>query len=152
MAIIPRGIYRAVEWHLHNVPRLMHQRDRQERADIVYSQMPGGIPCLGGSGGGHSDKAAKAGIALAEKDSRMDRYRQWQRCIDRTKLHFAGEPEFDMVLRYYGTNRTIEKVAGEMFVNKQTVNRYRDKVVAYLALLAACEGLISMPETEGCHG
>jgi hypothetical protein len=49
-----------------------------------------------------------------------------------------------MAGRYYGQNTTVLSVAEAMFVDKQTVNRYRDRYVAYLALAAACEGLIDM--------
>ncbi|MGI6634203.1 MAG: hypothetical protein ACOX7B_03405 [Christensenellales bacterium] len=140
MAVIPRSIYRVVEWHLHNVPRLVSAA----REDELSSLLPSGMPVITGGKGRHSDRTADAGIRLATDAGRMAQWQRWMDCINATRRHFEGGAEQDMAGRYYGQNTTVLSVAEAMFVDKQTVNRYRDRYVAYLALAAACEGLIDM--------
>ncbi len=156
MAVIPRSIYRVVEWHLHNVPGILQAFEAgmtpEERAMIQSQQLPGSIPQAGGSRGGHSDRVASMGITLANRASKNERWQQWMRCIQQAQWHFEGSVELDMARRYYGANTTVLAVAEAMFVDKQTVNRYRDKYVTYVALAAACEGLISLGAKEACGG
>lgn len=156
MAVIPRSIYRVVEWHLHNVPRILGELEDgmtlTDRDAILSQQLPSGIPKVGGGRGSHSDRVASAGIALAHRASKNAKWQQWMRCIQQAQWHFDGPVELDMANRYYGTNTTVLAVAEDMFVDKQTVNRYRDKYVTYVALCAACDGLITLGTREACGG
>ena len=139
MAVIPRSIYREVEWHLHNVPRLI-----MEAVDEEPDRLPGGIVMVAGSKGRISDRTGDTALRRVEKAKKTAELEQWMACIEATRKHFDGRVEGDMAGRYYGMNKTVLAVADEMYVDKQTVNRYRDRYVAYLALLAACKGLIRM--------
>lgn len=136
MAVIPRSIYRVVEWHLHNVPRLLAESLRKE----MPSLLPSGVPVISGGKGRHSDRTADIAMSLADES----KWQRWMDCISKTERHFSGSMEQDMARRYYGQNTTVLAVADAMCVDKQTVNRYRDRYVAFLALAAACDGLIDM--------
>lgn len=154
MPVIPRGIYRQAEWHLHNVRRCLAAMARHgavspaQREMIESSQLPGGIVEITGIRGGHSDRTGKAGMALAAGWEKQGLYERWLGCIERTERHFAGMPESDMARRYYGQHVTVLAVAEAMYVDRQTVNRYRDRYVTFLALAAACEGLIDLTEAR----
>lgn len=148
MAVIPRSIYRVVEWHLHNVPRLVSVA----REDELSSLLPSGMPVITGGKGRHSDRTAEAGVRLAGEAAGLARWQRWMDCIRKTERHFAGSVEQEMAGRYYGQNTTVLAVADAMCVDKQTVNRYRDRYVTYLALAAACDGLIDLTRQEACHG
>ncbi len=139
MAVIPRSIYRTVEWHLHNVPRLL-----SEWQEDLAGSLPSGIPVISSGKGSHSDRTAGLALRLAEAKGKQATWQRWNDCISRAQQHFAGMVEGEMALRYYGANTTVMAVAEAMYVDKQTINRYRDRYVSYTALAAACAGLISM--------
>lgn len=82
MAVIPRRIYRTVEWHLHNVPSALAEGDALSeslREAILSQQPPSGITLSGGHGGGHSSiRQRTREWAAMPRDlrERMDRARR----------------------------------------------------------------------------
>lgn len=147
MAVIPRNIYRRVEWQLHHAGEneLQDQWLVDEAVDSVRS---GGIVSIPAFTGAVGDKTAKAATLLMEKREKQQLSKAWLRCIRKAYAHYANSTTLDVVSQYYGSGKTILEVANQLHYDKQTINRYRDRFVAYVALLAASEGLISFRDGE----
>lgn len=145
MATIPKHIYRMCEQQLHRAAG-PGCRGRMPEDRPLPSLLPSGIPQVIRGRGGHSDRTAKAGLQLAAENER-DMWLRWVKCIEETERYFEGTPVIDMARRYYGQHVTMIAVAERMYVDKQTAYRYRDRYVTYLAMAAACDGLISLART-----
>ncbi|NLG57616.1 MAG: hypothetical protein GX540_04320 [Clostridiales bacterium] len=144
MATIPKHIYRACEWQLHH-RRKTEAAVRAAAEDAIDQVTPCGMASVAG-GGSPGDRTGRAALLLSETGGSYCRQLCWLACMDRTREHFDGGPEGRMAALYYGTKRTMLEVADRMHYDRQTIYRYRDRYVTYLALLAAGKGLISLTE------
>ncbi|NLD52084.1 MAG: hypothetical protein GX650_04230 [Clostridiales bacterium] len=144
MATIPKHIYRACEWQLHN-RRQTEKAVREAAQDAIDLVTPGGLAAIV-SQGSPGDRTGRAALHLAEGDGAYHRQCQWLDCLERTAAQYEGGPEAEFAGLYYGHQRSIIQVAAMMHYDKQTIYRYRDRYVTYLALLAAERGLIRMTE------
>ena len=143
--MMPRRIYRLVEWQLHNAERTA-ERCREAVQDAVDAAAPnGGMGQKVQSEPG--DRTAKAGLILLEKGQALDTAEKWLICIRDTRENFRGRLAAEIAAEYYGKNVTVLQVAEKLNYERQTINRYRDHFVSYLALLAASRGLIHMEGT-----
>jgi len=143
--MMPRRIYRLVEWQLHNAARTA-ERCREAVQDALDAAAPGG-----GMGGmavqsGPGDRTAAAGLRLLEKGRALENAEAWLACIRETREHFRGSLTLQIAEAYYGKGVTVLQAAEHLNYEKQTINRYRDRIVTCLALLAASRGLIDMDQ------
>ena len=97
-------------------------------------------------GGSPGDRTGRAAVTLAADEGSYSRQLCWLKCMDKTREYFDGSPEGRMAVMYYGMRMTMLEVAERMHYDRQTIYRYRDRYVTYLALLAAGKGLISLAE------
>ena len=97
------------------------------------------------------DRTAKAGLMLLEKGQALSKAEKWLACIRDTRENFKGGLTAQIADAYYGKNVTVLQVAEALNYEKQTINRYRDKFVTYLALLAANRGLIDVEGVLRCE-
>lgn len=147
MATIPRSVFRAVEWQLHNREACLRQISEDEQ-DAVNSGAGGGI-AHAGKGGSTSDRTARSALILAEGDGAYRCRRAWIDCMERVREHFEAGPQGEFAKRYYGKGVTMLQVARAMCYEVQTIYRYRDQYVTYLALVAAGKGLLSQAQLRG---
>lgn len=143
MGLMPRKIYQMVEWQLHNAQQTV-QRCREAMQDVLDAAASCGE--MGGSAvkGVPGDRTARAGLMLLEKELALERAEEWLACILETRQHFAGTLTAQVAEMYYGKGVTVLQVAEALHYEKQTINRYRDRFVSFLALLAASRGLIDV--------
>jgi hypothetical protein len=131
-----------VEWQLHNAQRTA-ERCREAVQDALDRAAPsGGMGLAVQSGPG--DRTARAGLMLLERDQALENAEKWLVCIRETSEHFKGSLTGQIAEAYYGKRVTVLQVAEALNYEKQTINRYRDRFVTFLALLAANRGLIDM--------
>lgn len=145
MAVIPRHVYRRVEAALHKRSTAVEaaaeaQRRAEERATGI-----------GGGGLGEKvqvssrgDKLERDVIGLVEAGRALDQALAWERVFGKLDEYFAGRDEARAAALLYDEHLPQSVVAGRMYVDRQTVRRWRDAYVCYAALLAAEAGLIRM--------
>ena len=142
MGVIPRQIYRTIEWQLHNAEDAA-RRCREQLQDVLDRAQPGGS--IAGNGKGPpGDRTGKTAVLLCEKAQDIAEQEQWLLCIRLTREYFRGSVTGQVADQYYGRNVTILQVAEQMHYDKQSINRYRDRYVSFLALLASSRGLIRL--------
>ena len=146
MGVIPRRVYRQCEWQLHNAAKQARLL-REAWEDILEDALPGGGFARTG-GGTPGDRTAGCAIRLGEKSRSVQQAERWLDCIRDTRTHFAGTTDALVADTYYGSGQTILQAADALHYEKQTINRYRDRYVTFLALLAASRGLIDMDKAR----
>lgn len=145
MAIIPGRIYRRVEAALHRrdtaaALALARIREAEARATGATAQMDGERVQTSSTG----DRLERSVIALAEaRDAYADAL-SWEHVFRRADRYFEGRDEGRCAELFYRRHKSQQQVAGEMYVDRQTVRRWRDNYVVFCALVAAEYGLITM--------
>lgn len=149
MAIIPSKVYACVEWHLHNRDLLVS--NAQRRAQIEQDDVLNGNGAQWSDKGAprgtskHSDPTAMKAMKIIKGQQAVKNAQQWEWAIGQTLSYFDGTQIEQAARMYYGTGDTLDHVAKVLRVNRQTVCRYRDKVVCTCALYASTVGLIRLP-------
>lgn len=148
MAVIPARIYRRVEAALH------HRGEAVDRADQRYRRAFERATGLGmGSGekvntNGTGDRLVRDVINMIETGDMLDEAERWEQVFRKLDTMFQGRDEARAAKLLYSEHRSQEEVARMMFVERQTVRRWRDAYVCHAALLAAEAGLIRMEDDE----
>lgn len=148
MAVIPRHIYRRVEAALH------HRGEAVDRADQRYRRAFERATGLGvGSGekvvtSSTGDKLVRDVISMVEAGDVLDEAERWEQVFRKLDTMFAGRDEAKAAKLLYTEHRSQEEVARMLYVERQTVRRWRDAYVCHAALLAAEAGLIRMEDDE----
>lgn len=148
MAIIEKRVYRQVEWHLHHAASLISVAKAE--AFVVRHEVLGGGAAAPTGGNGSSkgrlpgDRTGKAAMRLVEADEKVEAAILWVSIIEELRAQFDGRPESALFTDFYGREISVTEYAAAAFVDRQTVNNYRDKIVVSCALLAAESGLIKI--------
>lgn len=146
MAVIPRHIYRRVEGALHRrgealqgaAERYRQAQDRALRLEQRMDDLP--------SGSSRSDRTGRGAADLSEAGDRLELAERWEQVFRRLDVMFAGRDEAKAAKLLYDEHRSQEEVARMLYVERQTVRRWRDAYVCHAALLAAEAGLIRMED------
>lgn len=151
MAVIPRHIYRRVEGALHRRCGAVEgaaerYRQAQEKAMRLGQRMDGAP-----GGPQRSDRTGRDAADLGEAGERLETAERWEQVFRRLDAMFEGRDEAKAAKLLYDEHRSQEEVARMLYVERQTVRRWRDAYVCHAALLAAEAGLIRM-EDEICGG
>jgi hypothetical protein len=143
MAVIPGHIYRRIEEILHrrgsNVDAAAERlRDAEARATDISQHIDGDR--VQTSGGG--DRLERAAMAVIAARNALEKARGWEAVFSGCDDYFAGRDEARAARLLYGEHMTQQQVAAKMYVDRQTVRRWRDAYVTYCAMLAIEAGLI----------
>lgn len=143
MAVIPGHIFRVVENRLHHVCSAWRRAEDARDEEILSEALGGGDGYAVATGASHtSDRTARVALRLQEPAMAGELAAQWGRVIGQVRGMFSGCSEGLLFERYYGLNITVKQLAEQEHYDRQTINRYREKVVSHCALLAAEKGLL----------
>jgi hypothetical protein len=144
MAVIPAGVFRLVEWHLHHENDLVAVAAKRRKEAIDDALHGCGLLCDGQprGKGGHSEPAASRAMAIVKAGEEVEKAREWVRAIRQTYDYFDDTAVFKMAVSYYGRGVTIRALADLLGTNEKTLDRQRDKFVSTCALFAAEKGLV----------
>lgn len=146
MAVIPAGVFRRVEWCLHNESGML-EKAIQARRNTIEDVLQGcglkddGMPK---GKGGHSEATANKAMVLIKASEEVETARSWVQAIQETYEYFNGSMVCDMAKSYYGKDITITALAEQIGTNKKTLDRMRDKFVCTCAIFAAAQGLVKI--------
>lgn len=143
MAVIPGCIFQAVERQLHRCSNLSAE-PREHDQDIMSASLGGGqgYACASASRGSHGDRTAKAALAQDAVSRQLEHEASWMLLVSQVRAIFYGHSEELLFERYYGSDLSIKELAAQSYYDRQTINRYREKVVSHCALLAMQRGLL----------
>lgn len=147
MKALDHKTYRDIEWHLHNLPKLL--RNIQEcRSEILMGSVGTDYNTPKGHSK-HADSTAQKGCMLADGDRKMQNYLGWVNAIQSTNSFFRNTQEASIITHFYfSSTAKIGEVAEMLKLNRNTVSRLRDNVVYRCAFYAAASGLIKMDGEE----
>lgn len=149
MPSIPPKVYACVEWHLHHREELL--REAQKRAQADEDDAMNGDGARWADSGAprgtskHADPTAMKAMKLIKGQQAVEQAARWQRAMAQALANYEGTMIGQAARLYYGTGEALDAVAARLGVNRQTIHRYREKVVCTCALYAAAEGLIRLP-------
>lgn len=136
---IEKGMYKTIEWNLHNVKALEKQVQAAREAVINSGGMSQDLGMPRGHAK-HADSTALKAIAIADCKPA-----QWLEAIRDTLDYYSeATPEGRMARLFYGRGVTVDTVAGRMRLDRRTVMYYRDAFVTRCALYATQRGLIKI--------
>ena len=95
------------------------------------------------------DKFERGVIRLIDAGERLEAAARWEGVFRQLDRYFAGRDEARMAQLLYGEHLPQQEVAARMYVDRQTVRRWRDAYVCHAAILAAEAGLIRMGGGDG---
>lgn len=148
MAVIPARIYRRVEAALHHrgearTKGLQRYQDAVDHATRISSGLTERV-----QSSTSGDRLERDVIRIAEASEALDAAERWEKVFRRLDVYFAGQDEAKAAQLLYIEHLPQNVVAKKMFVDRQTVRRWRDSYVCHAALLAAEAGLIRMEDDE----
>lgn len=148
MAVIPGGLYRKIEAALHH-------RGETELLAAKYRDALESAASVGGGLGervqtsANGDKLERGVIRLIDAGERLEAAARWEGVFRQLDRYFDGRDEARMARLLYGEHLPQQEVAARMYVDRQTVRRWRDAYVCHAAILAAEAGLIRMGGSDG---
>lgn len=149
MTMLPKRIHRLVEWHLRNAGNIRANAFAEAEAlrKKANTQPPAPEVPIKGKGK-HGDATGRKAQLLAEADRIMRQAPMWEAVARDTEAWCARTPSLRRFYGlYYSMGLDYGYIAGEMRVEKTTLYDWREKIVAYAALLAVEKGLVRMPKT-----
>lgn len=147
MAVIPGRIYRRIEAALHR------RRETEQLADEYRRALDRATAIGSGLGervqtSASGDKLERNVLRMVEAGDAIEEAARWEDVFLQLDGYFKGRDEARMAALLYGEHLPQQVVAARMYVDRQTVRRWRDAYVCHAALLAAEAGLIRMGGDE----
>lgn len=144
MTMLPKRIHRVVEWHLRNAGCIRANAFAEAEAlrQKASTQAPAPEVAIKGKGK-HGDPTGRRAQLLAEADRIMRQAPRWEDVARRTETWCERSPSLRRFYGlYYHMGLDYGYIAREMQVEKTTLYDWREKIVAYAALLAVEKGLV----------
>lgn len=145
MAVIPGHIYRRIEAMLHRRGTFAeHAREQlraaEARATDISQHIDGDRVQVSGSG----DRLERGALGVIAARGAVEKAEKWEAVFARCDEYFAGRDEAKAARLLYREHLNQQQVAARMYVDRQTVRRWRDAYVTYCAMLALDADLIRM--------
>lgn len=146
MTMLPKRIHRVVEWHLRNAGSIKANAFAEAEAlrQKANTQPPAPEVPIKGKGR-HGDTVGRKAQLLAEADRIMCQAPLWEAVARDTEAWCNRVPNMRRFYGlYYSMGLDYGYIAGAMQVEKTTLYDWREKIVAYAALLAVEKGLVRL--------
>lgn len=149
--LIPVKAYRLVEQKLRERDSLEEKAERRLREARQRAVSIAGPPTDKPSvqSAGQQSRVEGALLLIRQAEEQLDAARKW---LDVFRMADAKFPpssmEWKVVDRLYRQGKKQKQAAMEMYINKNTVQLFKDRYVYYAAFMAAEEGLVRVREEE----
>ncbi len=143
MTLVPKDIYRTIEWHFFNYEDIKRQIKDYEESQLDMAGRQITSEGLGHGVGKHGDPTAIIAANIVDGGPKhIQKYRQWIRVIDHAKKACEGTRKEDLINLYYNKGGAYYSVAADMNVSVPTFYDIKEEVVAMAYTAAIQSGLL----------